>query len=210
MFKASNEARRFEKDALSHLRPLMRVALRMTKDRAEAEDLVQETFVKALRAREQFREGTNMRAWLIRILTNTFINRYHRGGLERSVLAGPDADPLADGWIGAATLQSMRSPESQLLRPMLRNEILKALEDLPEDFRLVVLLADVEELSYREISEILGCPVGTVMSRLHRARRQLKARLYDHARSLGIVGPEPVVGAPVSLDEYRTARGGRS
>lgn len=203
----------FEREALSHLSSMLAVATRLTRNPAEAEDLVQDTFVKAMRARHQFEAGTNMRAWLLRILTNTFINRYRRGGLEKSVLEGPDADPLADGWIGTATMSAMRDPESAALRPMLEREIRQALEELPDEFRLAVLLADVEELSYREIADIMGCPIGTVMSRLHRGRRLLKSRLYEHARAMGIVGPEPMIGesgeaeqAPVDLDAYRARK----
>jgi RNA polymerase sigma-70 factor, ECF subfamily len=204
----------FEREALAQLSSMLAVATRLTRNPAEAEDLVQDTFVKAMRARHQFETGTNMRAWLLRILTNTFINRYRRGGLEKSVLEGPDADPLADGWIGSATMSAMRDPESVALRPMLEREIREALDELPDEFRLAVLLADVEELSYREIADIMGCPIGTVMSRLHRGRRLLKTRLYEHARSMGIVGPEPMIGesereaepAPVDLGAYRARK----
>ncbi len=211
----------FEQEALSHLGALLAVGTRLTKNPSEAEDLVQDTFVKAMRARHQFEAGTNMRAWLLRILTNTFINRYRRGGLEKSVLEGPDADPLADGWVGTATMEAMRDPESLALRPVLEAEINDALDELPDEFRLAVLLADVEELSYREIADIMGCPIGTVMSRLHRGRRLLKTRLYEHALAMGIVSPEPLVGtkkekaeppsedsaAPVDLNEYRAKKG---
>jgi RNA polymerase sigma-70 factor (ECF subfamily) len=158
-----------------------------------------------------------MRAWLLRILTNTFINRYRRGGLERSVIEGPDADPLADGWIGSSTLEAMRDPESRALRPMLEAEINRALDNIPDEFRLAVVLADVEELSYREIADIMGCPIGTVMSRLHRGRRLLKAHLYEHARAMGIIGPEPLVGEtkpeaaedePIDIATYRAKKAG--
>jgi len=203
----------FEKEAMSHLSTLLAVGSRLTRSPSEAEDLVQDTLLKALRAREHFTPGSNMRAWLLRILTNTFINRYRRGGLERSVLDGPDADPLADGWIGASTMEAMRDPESRAMRALLEKEIVAALDELPEEFRLAVVLSDVEELSYKEISEIMGCPIGTVMSRLHRGRRLLKRRLYDHARTLGIVGPEEAVGAAperdsvVDLSSYRKKAG---
>lgn len=206
----------FEREATSHLSTLLAVGSRLTRSNAEAEDLVQDTLLKALRAREHFAPGSNMRAWLLRILTNTFINKYRRGGLERSVLDGPDADPLADGWIGASTMEAMRDPESRAMRALLEKEIVSALDELPEEFRLAVVLSDVEELSYKEISEIMGCPIGTVMSRLHRGRRLLKRRLYDHARTLGIVGPEESVGAPaepaareavVDLSSYRRKAG---
>jgi RNA polymerase sigma-70 factor (ECF subfamily) len=191
----------FERETLLHLSTLLAVGTRLTKNQAEAEDLVQDTLLKAFRAKDHFAQGSNMRAWLLRILTNTFINRYRRGGLERSVLDGPDADPLADGWIGASTMEAMRDPESRALRSMLEKEIAVALDELPEEFRLAVVLSDVEELSYREIAEIMGCPIGTVLSRLHRGRRLLKGRLYQHARALGIVGPEHSIGVEGSSRE---------
>ncbi len=203
----------FEREVLNHLNSLLAVAVRLARSVPEGEDLVQDTLVKAMRARNRFVAGTNMRAWLLRILTNTFINRYRRGGLEKSIFDGPDADPLADGWVGAATMAAMRDPESQALRPMVAAEIDRALSELPDEFRLAVLLADVEELSYREISEIMGCPIGTVMSRLHRGRRLLRTRLYDQARALGVVGPESVLfeeersAEPVDIRQYRRQKG---
>jgi RNA polymerase sigma-70 factor (ECF subfamily) len=210
----------FEREALAHLSTLMAVSSRLTRSTVEAEDLVQDTLLKALRARDHFTPGSNMRAWLLRILTNTFINRYRRGGLERSVLDGPDADPLADGWVGAATMESMRDPESGALRSLLEREIVSALDELPEEFRLAVVLSDVEELSYKEIADIMGCPIGTVMSRLHRGRRLLKKRLYEHARAFGIIGPETEVGSAsgsskngdgaepvVELSDYKRRKG---
>jgi RNA polymerase sigma-70 factor (ECF subfamily) len=202
---------------LSHGSNLLAVATRLARNRAEAEDLVQDTLVKALRAKDQYEAGTNLKAWLLKILKNTFINRYRRSGLERNVLDGPDADPLADGWIGASTLRSMRDPEGQALRPILEREINDALDAIPEEFRLIVLLADVEELSYKEIADSVGCPIGTVMSRLHRGRRLLKTRLVEHARTIGIANDapprtegeaEPKANAPVKLDAYRARRGG--
>ena len=206
----------FERDALSHLPSLLAVATRLTRNSVESEDLVQDTLFKAMRAQGQFEPGTNLKAWLLRILTNTFINRYRRGSLERSVVEASDADPLWDGWMSTASMEAMRDPESTALRPMLEAEIRSALATLPEDFRLVVVLADVEELSYREISEILGCPIGTVMSRLHRGRRMLKVRLVDHARELGIIPDEPendmtmrqAFEEPVRLADYRSRRTG--
>jgi RNA polymerase sigma-70 factor (ECF subfamily) len=196
----------FERTILEHTPNLLAVACRLGRNRAEAEDLVQDTLVKALRARDQYESGTNLKAWLLKILKNTFINRYRRSGLEKTVLEGPDADPLADGWIGASTLRAMRDPESQALRPVIQQEIVRALDAIPEEFRMVVLLADVEELSYREIADLIGCPIGTVMSRLHRGRRLLKASLIEHARALGFVPDVPEADhavAPVELDTYR-------
>ncbi len=211
----------FERALLAHGSSLLAVATRLSRNRSEAEDLVQDTLVKALRAHEQYETGTNLKAWLLKILKNTFINRYRRSGLERNVLEGPDADPLADGWIGADTLRSMRDPEGQALRPILEREIAAALDSIPEEFRLVVVLADVEELSYREIADLVGCPIGTVMSRLHRGRRLLKTRLVEQARTMGLISDEPVPAAgspvpgtgspeaPVKLDAYRAKRGAR-
>jgi RNA polymerase sigma-70 factor, ECF subfamily len=212
MAKGGLSGTEFEREVLEHLPSMLVVATRLMRRGSEAEDLVQDTVLKALRARGQFESGTNLRAWLLKILTNTFINRYRRGGLERSVLDGPDADPLADGWVSSSTMESLRDPESQALRPILEAEISKALDELPPEFRLAVVLSDVEDLSYKEISDVMGCPIGTVMSRLHRGRRLLKSRLYEHARALGIVGPEQVVGeaaadAVVDLDVYRAKKG---
>lgn len=211
----------FVVELLTHLDTLYGVAARMTKSTTEAEDLVQDTVVKAMRAREQFQPGTNLKAWLLRIQTNTFINRYRRGGLERDLLDGPDADPLADGWMGANTMRSMRDPETQALKPLIEAELQSALDELPEDFRLAVILSDIEELSYKEIAEAMGCPIGTVMSRLHRGRRILQKRLREHALALGIVvddtdeqGSTDEAGAaskegdhPVNLDAYRQKQG---
>lgn len=212
-----NQQREFEREVLSHLPSLLAVGSRLMRNGSEAEDLVQDTVLKAIRAREHFESGTNLRAWLLKILTNTFINRYRRGGLERSVLEGPDADPLADGWVSSSTMESLRDPESQALRPILEAEIATALDELPTEFRLAVVLSDVEDLSYKEISDIMGCPIGTVMSRLHRGRRMLKRRLYEHALAFGIIGPEALVGEAssepeqvVPIERYRAKKGARA
>ena len=201
----------FEAQTLEHLDALYAVSCRLTKAPLDAEDLVQDTMVKAMRARDQYEPGTNLKAWLFKILHNTFINKYRRGGLERVVLEGPDADPLADGWVSAASMRALRDPETQALRPLVQEEIHKALDELPEEFRLAVVLSDVEELSYREIADVMGCPVGTVMSRLHRGRRLLQKRLYDHAVYLGIApvneAPNEETGA-VDIAAYRARKRG--
>jgi len=198
----------FESNALAQLPSLMAVAVRLTRNSAEGEDLVQDTFVKAMRARDQFETGTNIRAWLLKILTNTFINRYRRGTLERSVVDGSEGESLSDAWTGTASINAMRDPESAALRPMLEAEIQAALDELPEEFRLAVVLSDVEELSYKEISDIMGCPIGTVMSRLHRGRKMLKSRLYDQAVEMGIIeATSPQAAAdPVDINTYRAKR----
>ena len=193
----------FEVELLGHLDALYAVSCRLTKSGSEAEDLVQDTIVKAIRAKGQFESGTNLKAWLLRILTNTFINRYRRGGLERDVLESPEADPLQDGWISGATMRGMRDAESNALAPIVEGELQKALDALPDEFRLAVILSDVEELSYKEIAEVMGCPIGTVMSRLHRGRKMLQKSLRGHAEALGIVPPEAPAGDEADKGEGR-------
>lgn len=200
----------FMVEMLGHLDTLYGVAARMTKGSTEAEDLVQDTVVKAMRARDQFQAGTNLKAWLLRILTNTFINKYRRGGLERDLFDGPDADPLADGWIGSSTMRGMRDPESAALTPLLEAEVTRALDALPAEFRLAVVLSDIEELSYKEIADAMGCPIGTVMSRLHRGRKLLQKSLHDQAAAMGIIpdqeevaAAKPAMAAPADLQAFR-------
>ena len=191
-----------EAEILDHLDALYGAAMRLTRNEANAEDLVQDTVVKAVRARHQYRPGTNLKAWLLRILTNTFINRHRRGGLERSVLDGPSAKPLVSGWMSAASMRAMCEPEKSALQPLLAAELQQALDALPESHRCVILLSDVEGLSYKEIAAALDCPVGTVMSRLHRARKALQASLYEQAVALGIVKEDNTSG-----QERRAAAG---
>ncbi len=213
-FDSSPRPDNFLDECMSHMDALYGVACRLTRNPTEAEDLVQDALVKAMRARDQFQAGTNLKAWLFRILTNTFINKYRRGGLERSVLDGPDADPLADGWVSASTMRQLRDPEQIALLPIVEGEVRKALDALPPEFRLAVVLCDVEEFSYEEIADIMGCPIGTVMSRLHRGRKLLQKSLYSHALAMGIVKGEDVVGArgakagPASLEAYRARKRG--
>jgi len=203
----------FAEEALSHMDAMYGVACRLTRNPTEAEDLVQDALVKAMRARDQFNTGTNLKAWMFRILTNTFINKYRRGGLERSVLEGPDADPLVDGWVSASTMRQLRDPEQMALRPIVESEVGRALDALPAEFKLAVVLCDVEEFSYEEIAEIMGCPIGTVMSRLHRGRKLLQKSLYSHALAMGIVKGEdeifePRNSEPANLATYRAKKRG--
>lgn len=208
----------FVEEALSHMDAMYGVACKLTRNPTEAEDLVQDAFVKAMRARSQFHAGTNLKAWLFRILTNTFINKYRRGGLERSVLEGPDADPLADGWVSASTMRQLRDPETLALMPLVEQEIQRALDALPAEFKMAVILCDVEEFSYEEIAKIMECPIGTVMSRLHRGRKLLQRTLYNHALALGIVKGEERPGErteemsattkTANLAEYRARKRG--
>jgi len=177
----------FETEALRHLDALYRTALRMTRSEADAEDLVQETYIRALRFRDQFTLGTNMKAWLFRILTNTFINTYRRKAAQPEVtdLEGVDEFSLYRRMIDDRSASSSPDPEAELLKGVVDTEVTDALEELPEKFRTTVLL-DVEGFSYKEIAEMLSIPIGTVMSRLHRGRKFLQKRLYDLARERGI------------------------
>ncbi|MBK9262727.1 MAG: sigma-70 family RNA polymerase sigma factor [Polyangiaceae bacterium] len=199
----------FEVEMLGHLDTLYTVSCRMTRSTTEAEDLVQDTIVKAMRARDQFEPGSNLKAWLLRIMTNTFINRYRRGGLERDLIDGPDADSLTEGWVGATTLRGMRDPETAALAPLVEAEVGRALDELPPEFRIAVVLSDIEELSYKEIADAMGCPIGTVMSRLHRGRKMLQSKLRDHAIAIGIINESSVKkndDSPADLDAYRKRR----
>lgn len=176
----------FETEALSFLDALYRTGLRMTRSEADAEDLVQETYIRAFRHRDQFTPGTNLKAWLFRILTNTFINSYRRRSSQPETT---ELDKVEETTLYRQMSQgpasSSSQPEREVVDNMVDSEVKEALEDLPEIFRSVVLL-DVEGFSYREIAEMLEIPIGTVMSRLHRARRSLQRRLYDVARDRGI------------------------
>ena len=181
----SNDA--FEQEALSYIDPLYRTALRMTRSEADAEDLVQETYIRALRFRTQFTPGTNLKAWLFRILTNTFINAYRKRARapETTELDDVDEFSLYRRMSAERPASSSPDPEREFLDGIVSSEVTDALEELPEKFRTTVLL-DVEGFSYKEIAEMLEIPIGTVMSRLHRGRKFLQQRLYDLARERGI------------------------
>ena len=178
---------RFERDAMSYLDQLYGAALRMTRNPADAEDLVQETYLKAYSAFSQFKKGTNLKAWLYRILTNTFINTYRKK--QRSPQES-SSDGIEDWQLAHAESHSstgLRSAEMDALDRMSDSTIKDAMNALPEDFRLAVYLADVEGFSYKEIADIMGTPIGTVMSRLNRGRTQLRDALADYARENGLI-----------------------
>ncbi|NLY94045.1 MAG: sigma-70 family RNA polymerase sigma factor [Myxococcales bacterium] len=206
--KRTHEKREaFELEAMPHLEALYVAARRMTRSATEADDLVQETMLKAYRFYDRFEPGTNMRAWLLKIQTNAYINRYRRRVRERSFRESEDAQPIGESLMSRAAVRALANPLDEAHRRMLAGAIQEALDALPEGQRILIVLADLEELSYKEIADVLGCPVGTVMSRLHRARKAMQKHLVDHAIDLGIVAEEPVEG-PVSLETYRAARGG--
>lgn len=178
---------RFETDALPFLDQLYVAALRMTRKPADAEDLVQEAYVRAYAAFHQFRRGTNLKAWLYRILTNTFINTYRRK--QRQPQQSP-TEQIEDWQLAAAeshTSAGLRSAEVEALERLPDSDVRDALHDLPEEFRLAVYFADVEGFSYKEIAEIMDTPVGTVMSRLHRGRRSLRQALERYAIDRGVI-----------------------
>ena len=180
----------FERDAMPLAPQLYGAAVRMTRNPANAEDLVQETFLKAYRAYGTFEEGTNLKAWLYRILTNTFINNYRRDTRRPQET---DLGELEDLYLfrrlaRETSATSSTSAEDQLLEGLVEEDIKQAIESLPENFRMVVLLADLEGFSYKEIADILDIPIGTVMSRLHRGRKALQVALWDFATKRGLVG----------------------
>jgi RNA polymerase sigma-70 factor (ECF subfamily) len=177
----------FEEQALPFMDQLYAAAMRMTRNPADAADLVQETFVKAFQAFGQFQQGTNLKAWLYRIQTNTFINSYRKN--QRNPYQGT-IDDLEDWQLGgaeSATATTTRSAEAEAIDHLPDSAVKDALQAIPEDFRLAVYFADVEGFSYQEIADIMKTPVGTVMSRLHRGRRMLRESLADYARDRGIV-----------------------
>ena len=177
---------RFERDVLPLLPNLYGAALRLTRNPQDAEDLLQETYLRAFRGFGGFQEGTNLRAWMYRILTNTFINSYRKK--QREPLTVPE-DDIEDWYlydkIGEAGVEA--SAETKVLEKIPDEDVQRALEELPEGFRMAVLLADVEGFSYKEIAEILGIPIGTVMSRLHRGRKALQKALWETVRERGLV-----------------------
>jgi len=200
----------FERAALPHIHSLYSVAVRLTRRPEEAEDLVQEALLRGYRFYDRFEAGTNIRAWLFKIMRNLFINRYRSGQREPEEVEFGGTEEMLDALLQSASQAGpgSSSPEEVLLSGALDEEVERALRDLPEEYRLVLLLSALEQLSYKEIAAALSCPIGTVMSRLHRARRLMQSKLMDYARERRLVeAPMRGLGNVVRLPSARGPRG---
>ncbi|NUN13073.1 MAG: sigma-70 family RNA polymerase sigma factor [Myxococcales bacterium] len=180
----------FEALTLPHMDELYATALRLTRREKDAEDLVQDTYLKAFKHFDQFERGTNCRAWMFRILTNTFINAYRRRVKEREILDKQQSGQLANFFFSKEDAERDADPVQAIAMSGLSDDVKKALDEIPTDFRVVVVLSDLQDFSYKEIAEIMDTPIGTVMSRLFRGRRLLRSRLEEYARREGFISPE--------------------
>ncbi len=199
--------RRFERDAMPYLDQLYGAAMKMTRNPQDAQDLVQETFMKAYAAFGSFAEGTNLKAWLYRIMTNAYINTYRKKQREPYLGVVEDLEDWQMGGAESTTAMSSRSAEAEAIDRTPATVVTDALNELPEDFRMVVYLADVEGFSYQEIADIIERPIGTVMSRLHRGRARLREMLGDYAREQGLnTGTNRANGANAQKKTKRTKK----
>ncbi len=208
--KRSRVEQEFQEEILVHLDALYATGLRLCRTPSDAEDLVQEACLKAYRFFHQYERGTNARAWVFRILVNTFINRYRKKRSESQVISGLDLAEHQERLLQPKEMEVWSDPEVAFFQRKVGSEVIEALEYLSDDFRMVVLLADFQEFTYREIADLMGIPIGTVMSRLYRARRALQARLYEYAVAHGYISEHTDEdGETVSLEEYRQRQAAR-
>src|SRR5512147_1759445 len=196
----------FEELAQGQLDALYAAAMRLTRNGRDAEDLVQDAVLRAYRFFDKFERGTNIRAWLFKILTNTFINRYRRSVKERNIVEGSERDAVHERFVSREAAEFASNPEQYFFDRLLSDDVLKAVDSLPIDFRMVVILADLQEFSYKEIAEIIDVPVGTVMSRLYRGRRLLQKALAQYAVVSGVLQDVGDDGS-IDLESYRKKRG---
>lgn len=198
------ELNAFRAEVMPHVQTLFGAALRLTRSATDAEDLVQETYLKAFRSFEQFEVGTNCKAWLFRILTNTFINKYRRKVKEREILDAEMRTKAIFASVEIGHRASDLTPENIMVDRFLSDEVLKALQKVPIDFRVVVILSDIYSFSYKEIADMVCIPIGTVMSRLFRGRRLLQEQLFDYALKEGVIKTRSLNPAqPLSLEDFR-------
>lgn len=205
----------FMEEAAPHVDALYGTAVRLTKNAGDAEDLVQEAMFKAYRYFDKYERGTNCKAWLFKIMTNTFINRYRRKQKRKEYLVDDEYRPLQERAVAPEKnpLHQFFGDQETMFNRLFTDEVKDALEDIPVDFRMVVLLADLQDFAYKDIAEIMDCPIGTVMSRLYRGRRMLRTRLVEYAVERGYIdAPEDAddeddtTSKTTSLDEYRRKR----
>jgi RNA polymerase sigma-70 factor (ECF subfamily) len=203
--------RRFQQEAMPHGQALFGAAMRLTRSPDDAKDLVQETMFKAWRAFHTFESGTNCKAWLFRILTNTFINKYRRKAKERDILEGTNRIDAEHEMVNLPSKRAFLDPEGAMADKSLADEVIAALDSVPADFRAVVILSDIEGFAYKDIADMVGIPVGTVMSRLFRGRRLLQDKLFGYAVETGVLHPTLDAARegktePLSLAAYRQRR----
>jgi RNA polymerase sigma-70 factor (ECF subfamily) len=223
LFKRRSSRADFEGEALPHLQALYSAAVRLTRNERDAEDLVQDSLLRAYRFFDSFEAGTNCKAWLFRIMTNVFCNRYREREREQEILSeAKSSDANLEQFFGG--VEGGRDVETALLGRLVSEDVERALAEVPEDFRIAVVLADLEDFSYKEIAEIMECPAGTVMSRLYRGRKILQRLLFKYAVDQGVISPDRALpdgagpadpapaavaaGTTIDLDSFRRKRAG--
>ena len=206
MLRARAE-REFDAEILVHLDAMYGMALRMTRNAPEAEDLVQETCLKAFRSFHTYKSGTNSKAWVFRILTNSYINKWRKRSKQAQYVSPVDLHEIEERVLSPQEMEAWSNPELSFFQRDVSPRVVAALDELSDDFRTVVVLADLQDFTYQEIAEVMNTPIGTVMSRLYRARRTLQTKLYQYAVEQGYVKSLPAAeGGAVSLDEFRRRR----